>query len=97
MCTVSWVCIEKSVEREGVVSVKRGKDAVTPWMVLIGPAGCGKTSLGLELSANTARAFVDLDACAEEEDPGAKLVATRTVYNEGETPAQTAARLLLVS
>lgn len=34
-------------------------------MVLVGPAGTGKTTLGLELSARTRRPFVDLDAVAE--------------------------------
>lgn len=35
-------------------------------MVLIGPAGSGKSTLGRELSLKTRRPFVDLDAVAEE-------------------------------
>lgn len=40
------------------------KDA--PWMVLIGPAGTGKTTLGREIAGRAQRPFVDLDAAAEE-------------------------------
>ncbi|MFG2886490.1 shikimate kinase [Streptomyces sp. NPDC048297] len=36
-----------------------------PWMVLIGPAGTGKTTLGQEIAARTQRPFVDLDAVAD--------------------------------
>ena len=33
-------------------------------MVLIGPAGAGKTTVGQEIASVTARPFVDLDAVA---------------------------------
>ncbi|MFL6072056.1 MAG: shikimate kinase [Mycobacteriales bacterium] len=36
-----------------------------PWMVLVGPAGTGKTTLGREVAAKTRRPFVDLDAVAD--------------------------------
>ncbi|MFF4524525.1 shikimate kinase [Streptomyces bluensis] len=36
-----------------------------PWMVLIGPAGTGKSTLGQEIAARTQRPFVDLDAVAD--------------------------------
>ncbi|MEU6534752.1 shikimate kinase [Streptomyces sp. NPDC047000] len=36
-----------------------------PWMVLVGPAGTGKTTLGREIAARTHRPFVDLDAAAD--------------------------------
>ncbi|WP_406430385.1 AAA family ATPase [Streptomyces sp. NBC_00631] len=36
-----------------------------PWMVLVGPAGTGKTTLGREIAARTQRPFVDLDAAAD--------------------------------
>ncbi|MFH8282784.1 shikimate kinase [Streptomyces antibioticus] len=36
-----------------------------PWMVLVGPAGVGKSTLGRELAARTCRLFVDLDAVAD--------------------------------
>ncbi|MEU2619573.1 shikimate kinase [Streptomyces sp. NPDC007157] len=36
-----------------------------PWMVLVGPSGTGKTTLGRELAARTRRPFVDLDATAD--------------------------------
>ncbi|WP_250405497.1 shikimate kinase [Streptomyces cellostaticus] len=39
--------------------------AQAPWMVLVGPAGAGKTTLGREIAARTQRAFVDLDAVAD--------------------------------
>ncbi|MFE5689937.1 AAA family ATPase [Streptomyces sp. NPDC056512] len=35
-------------------------------MVLIGPAGTGKTTLGREIAGRAQRPFVDLDAAAEE-------------------------------
>ncbi|MFB7165136.1 shikimate kinase [Streptomyces sp. NPDC056242] len=35
-------------------------------MVLIGPAGTGKTTLGLEIAAQAQRPFLDLDAAADE-------------------------------
>ncbi|MFH9677560.1 AAA family ATPase [Streptomyces sp. NPDC017405] len=34
-------------------------------MVLVGPAGTGKTTLGRELAARTRRPFIDLDATAD--------------------------------
>ncbi|MFE6752803.1 shikimate kinase [Streptomyces sp. NPDC057684] len=37
-----------------------------PWMVLIGPAGAGKTTLGREIAERAQRQFVDLDAAAGE-------------------------------
>ncbi|WP_328891614.1 shikimate kinase [Streptomyces sp. NBC_00316] len=39
-----------------------GTDA--PWMVLVGPAGTGKTTLGREIAAKAQRPFIDLDAAA---------------------------------
>lgn len=39
-----------------------GVDA--PWLVLIGPAAAGKTTLGAAIAALTGRAFVDIDAVA---------------------------------
>ncbi|MGY0018894.1 shikimate kinase [Streptomyces sp. YJ-C3] len=39
--------------------------AAAPWMVLVGPAGAGKTVLGREIAARTRRPFVDLDAVAD--------------------------------
>jgi shikimate kinase len=35
-------------------------------MVLTGPAGAGKTNIGLGLSARSTRPFIDLDACAHD-------------------------------
>ncbi|MGE7439326.1 shikimate kinase [Kitasatospora sp. NPDC001175] len=40
--------------------------AATPWMVLTGPAGAGKTTLGQEVAAKTQRPFIDLDAVADD-------------------------------
>lgn len=36
-----------------------------PWMVLIGPAAAGKSTLGSGLAAATGRSFVDVDALGE--------------------------------
>lgn len=36
-----------------------------PWMVLIGPAGVGKSTLGRILAERVGRSFVDLDAVAD--------------------------------
>ncbi|MFI6921383.1 shikimate kinase [Nonomuraea spiralis] len=36
-----------------------------PWMILIGPAAAGKTTLGDGLATATGRAFVDIDALGE--------------------------------
>ncbi|WP_372351751.1 shikimate kinase [Streptomyces sp. KL116D] len=36
-----------------------------PWMVLVGPAGAGKSVLGRAVAARTGRRFVDLDAVAD--------------------------------
>ncbi|WP_330174903.1 AAA family ATPase [Streptomyces sp. NBC_01498] len=44
----------------------RPTTARTPWMVLTGPAGAGKTTIGHEIAARTGRPFVDLDATGEE-------------------------------
>ncbi|MER5955828.1 AAA family ATPase [Streptomyces sp. NPDC001893] len=46
--------------------MKRPAAQEPPWMVLIGPAGTGKTTLGLEIAAQAQRPFVDLDAAADE-------------------------------
>ncbi|MCZ7417112.1 MULTISPECIES: AAA family ATPase [unclassified Streptomyces] len=56
-----------------------------PWMVLIGPAGTGKTTIGREVAAKTHRPFVD---------PDAGQIATRTLYTLDESPSRTTARLL---
>ncbi|WP_367125456.1 shikimate kinase [Streptomyces phytohabitans] len=37
----------------------------SPWIVLVGPAGAGKTSLGREIAAVTRRPFIDLDAVGD--------------------------------
>lgn len=36
-----------------------------PWLVLVGPAGTGKSTLGRLVAERVGRAFVDLDAVAE--------------------------------
>ncbi|WP_225101135.1 AAA family ATPase [Streptomyces sp. CoH27] len=46
--------------------VSRQTPTEAPWMVLIGPAGTGKTTLGREIAARTQRPFIDLDALADE-------------------------------
>lgn len=38
---------------------------MTPWMVLIGPAAAGKSTLGAALASATDRPFVDVDALGE--------------------------------
>ncbi|MET7289930.1 shikimate kinase [Streptomyces sp. NPDC005573] len=45
--------------------MSRRVGAEAPWMVLVGPAGAGKTTLGQEVAARTERPFVDLDAVAD--------------------------------
>ncbi|MFF7755657.1 shikimate kinase [Streptomyces sp. NPDC007971] len=45
--------------------MSRSTAAEAPWMVLVGPAGAGKTSLGREIAARAHRPFVDLDAAAD--------------------------------
>ncbi|MEK0099563.1 shikimate kinase [Streptomyces sp. A475] len=46
--------------------MKRPAPTDAPWMVLIGPAGTGKTTLGQEIARRAQRTFVDLDAAADE-------------------------------
>ncbi|MFF3942119.1 shikimate kinase [Streptomyces phaeofaciens] len=43
----------------------RAEDAAAPLMVLIGPAGAGKTTLGREVAARAGVPFVDLDAVGD--------------------------------
>lgn len=45
--------------------MSRPSSTETPWMVLIGPAGAGKTTLGQAIALVTKRPFVDLDAVAD--------------------------------
>ncbi|MBL7496913.1 shikimate kinase [Frankia nepalensis] len=45
--------------------MSRSAATEAPWMVLVGPAGAGKTTLGRELAARTHKPFVDLDATAD--------------------------------
>ncbi|WP_175595080.1 shikimate kinase [Nonomuraea montanisoli] len=40
---------------------QNGRVTDTPWMVLIGPAAAGKSTLGALLAASTGRRFVDVD------------------------------------
>lgn len=45
--------------------MSRPSSTGAPWLVLIGPAGVGKTTLGQEIASVTMRPFVDLDAVAD--------------------------------